>query len=81
MHKRWRLQDMTFSQWAMAYLGVVALCSTVGVLAKFWTWALLGLPVDFWQGFIRGAAAVVPAAVVGASVCAGRISGAAKTKS
>lgn len=80
MSKRWRLQDMTFGQWATAYLGALALCGLLRLLTKFWIWPLLGLPIDFWRGFLLALSAILSAVIVAAFVCAGLIASSAKSK-
>ena len=80
MSKHWRLQDMTFRQWAVAYLCAVVLGGALSTLARHWSWPFLDLPIAFWRGFLQTSAAILPGAVAGSAVCAGGISNPRKPK-
>lgn len=73
-----RLQTLTFGQWVLAYLAITVFSGFLTLLTRHWDWPLMGLPVDFWRGFLQASATILPSVIVGASVCAGAIPSAKK---
>lgn len=57
---------MTKSRGLAVYLLVGAFTAAIGALGRTWTTPALGLPADFWAGFLRASAVIVPLSILGA---------------
>lgn len=57
---------MTKPRGLAVYLLVAAYIAAISALGRSWTTAALGLPADFWAGFLRASAVIVPLSILGA---------------
>ena len=64
MTLRQRIKAMTFLEGVTVWLLAIALGGALRWLGREWSMPLLGLPVDFWRGFLRTVATIPPVIAV-----------------
>ncbi|MFY8209047.1 MAG: hypothetical protein ACOVOE_06910 [Caulobacter sp.] len=64
MTLRERIESMTLRQGVVIWLLALALGGAIRWLGREWSIPLLGLPVDFWRGFLMTTAAIPPVVAV-----------------
>lgn len=64
MTLRERIKSMTLREGLVVWLFALALGGAIRWLGREWSTPMLGLPVDFWRGFLMTTAAIPPIAAV-----------------
>ncbi len=64
MTLRERIKSMTLRQGIVIWLLALTLGGAIRWLGREWSIPLLGLPVDFWRGFLMTIAAMPPIAAL-----------------
>ncbi len=61
MTLRERIKSMTLREGCVVWLFALGLGGAIRWLGREWSIPLLGLPVDFWRGFLMTTASIPPA--------------------